>query len=46
MKVIVDTDLASYFAKSGSFDLLLKLFTKNELIITPEIYNELLVPLS
>jgi len=39
MKVIVDTDLASAFAKANRIDLLLKLFHQKEPVITPEIYK-------
>jgi len=46
MKVIIDTDLASAFAKANRLDLILRLFQKKEPVITPEIYKELLTPLS
>jgi len=46
MKVVVDTDLASAFAKANHLDLILKLFRKKEPVITPEIYKELFVPVT
>ena len=46
MKVIIDTDIASAFAKTERLQLLKQLFGKSEPIITPEIYKELLVPLN
>lgn len=46
MKVIIDTDLASAFAKANRLDLILRLFQKKEPVITPEIYKELLVPMT
>lgn len=45
MKVIVDTDIASAFAKVNKLDLLIQLFSGKEVVITTEIYQELLVPL-
>ena len=45
MKVIVDTDIASAFAKINKLDLLIQLFQGREVVITTEIYQELLVPL-
>ncbi|RCV64370.1 putative nucleic acid-binding protein, contains PIN domain [Methanophagales archaeon] len=41
--LIVDTDIASAFAKSGHFDALIKLF--ESVGITPTVYEELLTPL-
>ena len=41
--LLLDTDIASAFAKSGHFDLLIKLF--GSVGITPNVYEELLTPL-
>jgi predicted nucleic acid-binding protein len=41
--LILDTDIASAFAKSGHFDVLIKLFGK--VGITPMVYEELQIPL-
>lgn len=41
--LILDTDIASAFAKSGHFDALIKLF--ESVGITPGVYEELLTPL-
>lgn len=41
--LILDTDIASAFAKAGHFDVLIKLFGK--VGITPMVYEELLTPL-
>lgn len=46
MKVFIDTDLASAFAKANRLDLILKLFQNKEPVITPEIYKELFVPVT
>jgi predicted nucleic acid-binding protein len=40
--MIFDTDILSMFAKTGRVDLLKKLFPDEKLIITFEVYNELL----
>jgi len=45
VKIILDTDIASVFAKVERIDLLSQLFGKRELCITPRVYEELLVPL-
>ncbi len=44
MAVIFDTDILSAFAKINALDLLKKLFSKHDVFITPEIYEELSVP--
>lgn len=44
MAVIFDTDILSAFAKIDALDLLKKLFSKHDVFITPEIYEELSVP--
>jgi len=41
--LIIDTDIASAFAKAGHFDVLIKLFGK--VGITPMVYEELKIPL-
>lgn len=41
--LIIDTDIASAFAKAGHFDLLIKLFAN--VGITPKVYEELLIPI-
>ena len=41
--LILDTDIASAFAKSGHFDAMVKLF--GSIGITPGVYEELSVPL-
>lgn len=41
--LILDTDIASAFAKSGHFDAMVKLF--ESIGITPGVYEELSVPL-
>jgi len=41
--LILDTDIASAFAKAGHFDILIKLF--GNVGITPSVYEELLIPL-
>ncbi len=41
--LILDTDVASAFAKAGHFDVLIKLF--GSVGITPSVYEELLKPL-
>lgn len=41
--LLLDTDIASAFAKAGHFDVFLKLFEK--VGITPRVYEELLIPL-
>jgi hypothetical protein len=45
MKVLLDTDLASAFAKVGRLELLVRLFVGIDLGIAFEVYKELLVPL-
>jgi len=45
VKIVLDTDIASVFAKVGKIDLLSQLFGKRELSVTPKVYEELLVPL-
>ena len=45
MKVLLDTDLASAFAKVGRLELLVRLFVGTDLGIAFEVYKELLVPL-
>ncbi len=44
MAVIFDTDILSAFAKAGALPLLKKLFSKHDVYITPEIYEELSIP--
>jgi len=44
MAVIFDTDILSAFAKTDALMLLRKLFSKHDVFITPEIYEELSVP--
>jgi predicted nucleic acid-binding protein len=46
MKVIADADISSAFAKVNRLDLLVHLFENMEVVITSEIYQELLVPLN
>jgi len=41
--LILDTDIASAFAKAGHFDVIIKLF--GSVGITPSVYEELLIPL-
>lgn len=43
--VIVDADIASVFAKIERLDLLLEVFSKHPVVITPRIFEELSVPL-
>lgn len=43
--IIIDTDIASAFAKIGRLDLLKDLFSKHLVFITPRIFEELSVPL-
>ena len=43
--IILDTDVASTFAKIDRLDLLLNLFSKRRLFITPRIFEELSVSL-
>lgn len=45
MKVIIDSDLASVFAKVDQLSLLQHLFSPIELVITPRIREELVVPM-
>ena len=45
MKVLLDTDLASAFAKVGRMELLVQLFTGIDLGIAFEVHKELLTPL-
>jgi len=44
MAVIFDTDILSAFAKADALPLLKKLFSKYDVYITPEIYEELSIP--
>ena len=44
-KVILDSDIASQFAKIERISALKKLFSKHKLVITPKIYQELSVAL-
>ena len=46
MKAIADADISSAFAKVNCLDLLVRLFENMEVVITSEIYQELLVPLN
>lgn len=46
MKIVIDTDMSSAFAKTGHLELLFKLFQDEEIVITPQIYQELLTPLN
>ncbi len=43
--VILDSDIASAFAKIGRLDLLKQLFSRHPIFITPRIYEELTVPI-
>ncbi len=43
--IIIDTDIASAFAKIGRLNLLKDLFSKHLVFITPRIFEELSVPL-
>ena len=43
--VIPDTDVASVFAKIKRLELLKRLFSKHRIVITPEIYEELVTSL-
>jgi hypothetical protein len=45
VKVLLETDLTSAFAKVGGMELLVRLFTGSDLGIAVEVYKELLVPL-
>lgn len=45
MAVIFDTDILSAFAKTDNLPLLKKLFSKHDVYITPEIYEELSIPI-
>jgi predicted nucleic acid-binding protein len=45
MIVIFDTDILSAFAKTDALSLVKTLFSKHEIYITPEIYEELSVPI-
>ena len=40
--MLFDTDILSMLGKTGSTHLIRKLFSKSELLITFEVYNELL----
>ena len=42
--IIIDTDIASAFAKIGRLDLLKDLFSKHPVFITPRIFEEISVP--
>jgi predicted nucleic acid-binding protein len=44
MTVIFDTDILSAFAKANALQPLKKLFSKHDIYIAPEIYEELSVP--
>jgi len=39
--IIIDTDVASVFAKIKRLELIKRLFSKHRVVITPEIYEEL-----
>jgi predicted nucleic acid-binding protein len=39
--IILDTDIASLFAKIKRLELLKRLFSKHRIVLTPEIYEEL-----
>lgn len=39
--IILDTDIASAFAKIKRLELLMKLFSKHRIVVTPKIYEEL-----
>jgi len=39
--IILDTDIASAFAKIKRLELLMKLFLKHRIVVTPKIYEEL-----
>ena len=43
--IILDTDMASAFAKIKRLELLKRLFSKHHVVITPEIYEELVTSL-
>lgn len=43
MMIILDTDIASAFAKAGHFEEIIKLF--GSVGITPSVYEELIIPL-
>ena len=43
--VIIDTDMASVFAKIERLELLKRLFSKHRIVITPRIHDELMVSL-
>jgi predicted nucleic acid-binding protein len=43
--VILDSDIASAFAKIGRLDLLNRLLSRHPIFITPRIYEELTVPI-
>ena len=43
--IILDTDVASVFAKIKRLELLKRLFSKHRIVITPEIYEELVTSL-
>ena len=45
-RVVLDTDVLSIFAKVEELQLLEALFGKGKLLVTPVIYQELMVPLS
>jgi len=42
MDVIIDTDIISTFGKIKKYELLLKLFPKSELYVSPSVYHDLL----
>jgi len=43
--LLVDSDIASAFAKIDRLELLERLFSDYEILITPEVYEEILVPM-
>jgi predicted nucleic acid-binding protein len=43
--VVLDSDIASAFAKIGRLDLLKRLFSQYPVFITPRIYEELTIPI-
>lgn len=43
--LLLDSDIASAFAKIDRLELLKKLFSDYEILITPEVYEEILVPI-
>lgn len=43
--ILMDSDIASAFAKIDRLELLQRLFPDYELLISPEVYEEILVPM-